>query len=294
MELSQLRMVKSVAECGSIALAAQQLHCVPSNITTRIKQLESELGTALFTRAGRGLCISPAGQVFVGYCEQILALVDQARRAVQPHAVPAGRLRIGAIESCATGRLPPMLAEFHQRYPHVTLELVTGQWRQLIDDVQHHRLDGAVIAGGIDQPKLTKTPLYHEPLIVIASPALAPLTGLGDMHQHTVFAWPPGCPYRAALARGLAVQGLEVNWVDYASWGSIIGCVRAGAGLALVPEGLLEHFGVCVQLARYRFAELEPVPNQFYWHSETGHHSAREAFAGLLAELVDPDATCSR
>ena len=79
MELSQLRMVKAVAECGSIALAAEQLHCVPSNITTRIKQLESELGTALFTRAGRGLRISAAGQVFLGYSEQILALVDQAQ-----------------------------------------------------------------------------------------------------------------------------------------------------------------------------------------------------------------------
>ena len=91
MELSQLRMIKSVAECGSIALAAQHLHCVPSNITTRIKQLENELGTVLFTRAGRGLQISAAGQLFLGYCERILALVDEARRAVTPHATPHGR-----------------------------------------------------------------------------------------------------------------------------------------------------------------------------------------------------------
>ena len=96
MELSQLRMVKAVAECGSIALAAQQLHCVPSNITTRIKQLERELGTVLFTRAGRGLRISPSGRVFVGYIEQILALVDQAKRSVQPHAVP--------MANCGSGR----------------------------------------------------------------------------------------------------------------------------------------------------------------------------------------------
>lgn len=288
MELSQLRMVKAVAECGSIALAAQQLHCVPSNITTRIKQLESELGTVLFTRSGRGLRISPAGKVFVNYTEQILALVDQAKRAVQPQAVPAGKLRIGAIESCATGRLPPLLAEFHQRYPQVTLELVTGQWRQLIDDVQHHRLDGALIAGDSDQPRLNKNSLYDEPLIMIASPTLAPLASLGDVHQHTVFMWPPGCPYRAALENWLAAHQLEVNCVDYASWGSIIGCVSAGAGLALVPEGLLPHFGACGHLTVYRFAELKPIPNQFFWHSETGNHGARDAFAALLAERFEP------
>ena len=288
MELSQLRMVKAVAECGSIALAAQQLHCVPSNITTRIKQLERELGTVLFTRAGRGLRISPAGRVFVAYIEQILALVDQAKCAVQPHAVPTGKLRIGAIESCATGRLPPLLAEFHRRYPQVTLELVTGQWRQLLDDVQHHRLDGALIAGDSDQPKLAKTALYYEPLIVIASSALAPLASLGDVHRHTVFMWPPGCPYRAALESGLAARGLEVNGIDYASWGSIFGCVSAGAGLAIVPEGLFQHFGASANLTTYRFAELAPIQNQFFWHRETGNHSARDAFAALLAEGFEP------
>ena len=289
MELSQLRMVKAVAECGSIALAAQQLHCVPSNITTRIKQLESELGTALFTRAGRGLRISAAGLVFLGYSEQILALVDQAKRAVTPHAIPTGKLRIGAIESCATGRLPPILAIFHQRYPQVSLELVTGKSQQLLEDVKHHRLDGVLVAGGINLAKLSKTTLYHEQLVLIASPELEPLAGLGDVHQHTVFMWPVGCPYRAALENWVAEHRLEINSVDYANWGSIIGCVSAGAGLALVPEGILERFGGTAHLATYRFAELAPMPNLFFWHSETGLHSPRDAFAALLAEHFQAD-----
>ena len=62
MELAQLKMVRAVAQTGSVAQAALQLHCVPSNITTRIKQLENELGTPLFIRAGRGLAISAAGE----------------------------------------------------------------------------------------------------------------------------------------------------------------------------------------------------------------------------------------
>lgn len=284
MELSQLRMVKAVAECGSIALAAQQLHCVPSNITTRIKQLESELGTALFTRAGRGLCISAAGQVFLGYSEQILALVDQAKRAVAPHAVPTGNLRIGAIESCATGRLPPLLAQFHKRYPQVALELVTGKSQQLLDDVKHHRLDGVLVAGRIDLPKLSRTTLYHEQLVLIASPELEPISQLGDVHRHTVFMWPVGCPYRAALENWVAEHRLEINTVDYANWGSIIGCVSAGAGLALVPEGILQRFDGTAHLTTYRFAELAPMPNLFFWHSETGLHGPRDAFAALLTE----------
>lgn len=58
---------------------------------------------------------------------------------------------------------------------------------------------------------------------MIASPKLAPLTQLADVHQHTVFMWPPGCPYRAALENWVTEHALEVNGIDYANWGSIIG-----------------------------------------------------------------------
>ena len=84
-----------------------------------------------------------------------------------------------AIDSCATGRLPPLLAEYHQRYPEVTLELVTGQWPQLLDDVQHHRLDAAIVAIDVQHPKLLSTALYHEPLILIAGAARRAGRGLG-------------------------------------------------------------------------------------------------------------------
>src|SRR5450830_735496 len=136
MEMAQLKMVRAVAQTGSVAQAALQLHCVPSNITTRIKQLESELGTPLFIRAGRGLAISAAGEIFLDYCERILALVDESKRAVDANAIPRGTLCIGAVESSASGRLPPLLAEYHRRYPDVTLELGTGAGGQLLNDRQ--------------------------------------------------------------------------------------------------------------------------------------------------------------
>ena len=80
MEFSQLKMFKMVADLGSIARAAEQLHCVPSNVTTRIKLLEEELGEKLFIRKGRGLIISPAGVVFLDYTNRILSLCQEAKR----------------------------------------------------------------------------------------------------------------------------------------------------------------------------------------------------------------------
>lgn len=239
MELAQLKMVKAVAQTGSVAQAALQLHCVPSNITTRIKQLEGELGTPLFIRAGRGLAISAAGEVFLDYCERILALVEESKRAVDSNAIPRGKLRIGAVESSASGRLPPLLAEYHRRYPQVELELVTGAWAQLLDDLQHHRIDAALVAAGGKRPKLEQSVVYSERLVLITSASSAPIEDARDLAGRTLLVWPPGCPYRAALenwlkpqtssrplpatpvgARSLAAsaRGLAWRWRRKASW----------------------------------------------------------------------------
>lgn len=117
MEIAQLRMFKTVHDLGSIVRAAEVLHCVPSNITARLKSLERELGATLFFREGRGLRISPAGEVLLDYARKILTLADEARHALGPAAAPSGPLRIGAIESSASGRLPRLLAKYHALYP---------------------------------------------------------------------------------------------------------------------------------------------------------------------------------
>lgn len=285
MELAQLRMVSAVARTGSVAQAALLLHCVPSNITTRIKQLEEELGSALFVRAGRGLAISPTGEVFLAYCEKILALVDEAKRAVDHNAHPSGKLRIGAVESSASGRLPPLLAEFHRRYPDVALELVTGSWPQLLDDLQRHRLDGALVAVSTHHPKLEQRTMYREQLVLITRPNSAPIQHPTDLKGQMLLAWPLGCPYRAALENWLKPHDLHPTITSYASWGTIIGCVSAGVGVALVPEGILARYAQSSALSTYRFDELDAVDTRFVWHKDVQHHRAREAFANLLEEI---------
>ena len=286
MELAQLKMVQAVARFGSIARAAEQLHCVPSNITNRLKQLENELGTPLFTRIGRGLRISPAGEIFLGYSERILALVDEARRAVDSQAEPSGPLRLGSIESCAGGRLPPLLAEYHRRYPHVSVELVTGTWSQLFEALRHQRIDGALVAIATLPAKLQQTVLYHEPLVLISSAGSAPIHSASDLQGQHLFMWPAGCPYRRALENWLGKHGLNLPITGYASWGTIIGCVSAGVGVSLIPEGVLDRYAQSSTLTVQRFDDLAPVDNRFVWHQDVQQHRARDAFAQLLREKL--------
>ena len=287
MELSQLRMFKAVYELGSIARAAQQLHCVPSNITARLKSLEQELGVALFVREGRGLRVSPAGEVFIEYATKILDLTEASRRAVAPGGAPHGRLRIGAIESSATGRLPQLLARYHALYPQVSLELSTGTWSQLLDDIQHHRLDAAIVAVDVQRPGLESAALYSEDLVLIAPTSLGPVRSVADLQGLTLFMWPSGCPYRLALEQWLSRHDQVcpiVSIVSIASYGTIVGCVSAGSGAALVPRGIYEQYRQGANWQGHEFAELTHIDNRFYWHAHAGCHPARDAFSALLRE----------
>ena len=66
MELSDLRILRAVVSEGGITRAAEKLHRVQSNVTTRVRQLEEDLGVALFIREGKKLHLSPAGQTLLG------------------------------------------------------------------------------------------------------------------------------------------------------------------------------------------------------------------------------------
>ena len=125
MDLSDLRIFCAVVREGGVTRAAKRLHRVQSNITTRVRQLEEDLGTALFIREGKRLHLAPAGQVLLDYADRLLALAEEARTAVQDPR-PRGTFRLGAMESTAAVRLPGPLSDYHQRFPDVTLELRTG------------------------------------------------------------------------------------------------------------------------------------------------------------------------
>ena len=118
MDLVALQIFKTVAEEGGITRAAVKLHRVQSNVTTRIKQLEASLGTALFLRQNRRLSLSAEGRRLLAYADQLLRLSSEAQAALRD-GVPRGVLRIGTLESTAATRLPPVLSRFHRAYPEV-------------------------------------------------------------------------------------------------------------------------------------------------------------------------------
>jgi len=136
-------------------------------VTTRIRQLEEDIGVQLFLRKSNRLKISPAGEVLLGYSERILELASEAREALQD-STPCGRLSIGAMNSTAAVRLPAPLAEYHKRFPQVILEIRSGSTRTLMAEVLSGELETALVADPVPDVRLAMEKLFKDELVIVA------------------------------------------------------------------------------------------------------------------------------
>src|SRR5713101_1392301 len=145
MDLADLDIFRSVVHAGGITRAAEKLNRVQSNVTTRVRQLEADLGVQLFIREGKKLHLSPEGKLLLDYADRLLDLAREAREAVHD-AKPRGLLRLGTGEATAAMRLHVPMNEYLGRYPDVTLELRTGNTKILATAVLAGELDVALLA----------------------------------------------------------------------------------------------------------------------------------------------------
>jgi DNA-binding transcriptional LysR family regulator len=240
MNFADLQVFKSVVEEGGVIRAAAKLHRVPSAVTTRIKQLEASMGVKLFHRDRQRLHLSPAGELLLDYAERLIRLADEAREVVSG-TTPRGVLRLGSLESTAASRLPPVLAEFHHRYPEVRLELVTGTNDAMQGLVVERRLDAAFIAEPPAMRSLDHMPVFAEELTLISSPDHQAIRHARDVEGISLIAFPEGCAYRRVLQRWLGCDSLApFRVLELASYHAIVACVTAGAGIALMPHSVLD------------------------------------------------------
>jgi DNA-binding transcriptional LysR family regulator len=240
MNFADLQVFKSVVEEGGVIRAATKLHRVPSAVTTRIKQLEASMGVKLFHRDKQRLHLSPAGELLKDYADRLIRLSDEARDVVCG-TKPRGVFRLGALESTTASRLPPILAGFHARYKDVRLELVTGTNDSLLKLLNERQLDAAFIAEPPPVQAFEHIPVFAERLTLISSQDHAPIKRPSDVEGASLIAFPEGCAYRRVLQRWLGRDSLVTYRVlELSSYHAIIACVTAGAGIALMPESVLD------------------------------------------------------
>jgi len=289
MELSALKIFKTVAEEGSVTQAAARLHRVQSNVSARLTQLEESLGVTLFHRSGRRMLITPEGTRLLEYADRLLQLADEAQASVKGSQEPAGQLRIGSMETTAAARLPRVLGAFHRKYPQVDLMLDTGPTDYLVQAVLNHKVDVALVAAPIERPELLQTPVFMEELVLITDALQGPVSKPADVARRSLLGFRSGCSYRRRLEWWFADAGIAPTRVsEFGTYEAIIGCVAAGMGVAMMPREVLKRrdLGRNVQMHDLP-PEVAEVQTVLVWRRDIPHHAARDAFAASLGQKTE-------
>ncbi|WP_339458849.1 LysR substrate-binding domain-containing protein [Pseudomonas sp. EA_105y_Pfl2_R69] len=275
-----LRHFLALSRAGSLSAAAAQLHCVPSNVSARLRQLETQLGAVLFQRQAQRLRLTPAGERLLPHAEQLEQLCQQAWRCVQED-VWAGELRLGSMETTAAVRLPEVLAAFHRDAPRVDVSLLTGTSRHLVEQVLAGHLDAALIGGPFEHPLLDAEVIWREELMLVMPASSAETLLQGPV---TLLGFPNGCHYRERLERWSERHALQVaTRQSYGSIDAILGGIAAGMGIGLLPRSLLQlHPRGRLVSTRAIEADLATAPTLLVRRGDAPAHPALEHLLELL------------
>ncbi len=286
MDAADLKVFEAVARLGGMSRAASELGTVQSNVTARVRQLELDLGTSLFSRHARGVTLTPAGRRLLPYAVRVRQLLTEARQAALDDGTPKGPLTLGCLESTAAIHLAPLLVDFAAACPEVDLTLVTGTSQELIAGVLAREIETALVCGPVREPALTQELAYREELVLIAAPQpRAPLDRLlGAAPKIAVLR--RGCSYRQRLEDLLARQGrTQVPCLEFGSLEAIYGAVAAGLAISLLPRALVRPQAENGRLALFALPGGEGwVETLILRHREQEVSSAHRAFRALLQE----------
>lgn len=294
MELRHLRYFQAVAEELSFSKAARRLRVAQPALSRAVKDLESQLGSALFTRTRQGVTLTPGGAVLLDETALLLQRIDSmVARVRRTAAGEEGELRLGYIGAPTQAFLGRLLREFHRRFPLVSIVLEERTPERVWEMVARGRLSVGLTRPVLASPastlsslRLRKEPLCgvfpdhdprvkrktvawsdlaHDPLIILAR-----REGVG-LHEAILAA----CR-KARFSPRLAQTPSVIT--------TVLSYVEAGAGIGIIPESVA-MLGAEGPLAFRPLVPEHGVDVVMVWNDEQGSPAAG-AFRALVTEWL--------
>lgn len=238
-DIDVLRSLVAMTELGSLALASERRGRTVAALSLQMRKLEDQAGASLFFKDGRKLALTSAGEVVLSYARRILALNDEAQLSLRGSSV-SGLVRLGTSQDFGETWLPPVLAQFHQKFPVVGLEVLIDRSSQLVHAVEDNSLDIVLTMGMGNRPNTVC--VGHLPLVWIAHRDFE----WNSAQPLSLAVFPTPCRFRAKANAELDAAGIA--WkiaLTSSSLHGIWAAVRARLGVTLRTEqGLLPELEV--------------------------------------------------
>ena len=297
-DLDVLRSFSTGIALGSYARAADKLGRSTSAVSAQLKKLESQAGTALLRKAGRGLELTEAGETMLAYAHRLLELNDEAVAAVNGSSLQ-GHVRVGLQEELGETVLPAALARFSRAHPQVHIEAFVGRSAELQERLELGQLDFALVwkVGG-DPVNLRVERLMRLPLQWIGSASLATLDAPSWWTQHSrrvpkasreplpLIMLDGPCPLRGIVTAALQRSG--IGWrraFSSASLGALWAATSAGLGLSVrTAFGLPSHVRI-IDRAGTGLPALPQMDLAMY-RPDSDSEPAADRLATLLVDAI--------
>jgi DNA-binding transcriptional LysR family regulator len=265
----QLRVFTEVAQQGSMARAADSLHLTPPAVSMQIKEVEAQVGLALFERHGRQISLSTAGEYFLVHARRMLSDLKQADDAMARFKrLDHGLLTIGIV-STAKYFVPQMLARFHEEHPGIEVRLRVGSNRdQLVAMMQAGEVDLSVMGRPPKEIATRAEAFAAHPLVFVAPPA-HPLLKVGHapvsaLEGHAFIVREQESGTRAAMEAFFAEHRTKPRiTMEMSSNETIKQAVMAGMGLSFLS---LHTIGLEVRSGLLHVLDVEGTPLMRMWN----------------------------
>lgn len=260
--IRQLRYFETLSRHRHFGRAAEASAISQPALSMQIKELEASLGAPLFERGPRHVRLTALGEVFATRVRDILRNLDEledlARAAT---GALSGRFRLGVIPTIAPYLLPKVIAILTKDYPDLDLYLRETQTQTLISELTEGRLDAAIVALPVSEPRLEEVDLFSEHFVLIRPEADAdlPVPSAEKLREMRLLLLEEGHCFRdQALAFCNLQTALPHEMLEGSSLATLVQMVGAGIGVTLVPEMALPVETGAARVSVSRFSSPEP------------------------------------
>jgi DNA-binding transcriptional LysR family regulator len=244
MDVRQLEYFLAVVDEGGVGAAAEKLFVAQPSVSQALRSLQRDLGAELFTRTGRRLQLTPAGDALIAPARQVTHWMELSRAHVDAvNGLRTGRLVLASMPSQAVDPLPAIIDRYVSRYPMIQTSIrAAGTPQDVMSLVRAGGVDLGIMAvtDTVDSGDLVVHPLLRQSFIVISSkhaglPAQGPLT-YDQLEGQRLIIGQPGTGMRRVADQVIAANRSTIAVVETEHREAILPMVLNGTGIAVIAE----------------------------------------------------------
>ena len=260
-DLTDLKLFLHVVEAGSITAGADRMHLAVAAASTRIRNMELELGTPLLNRDRQGVQPTPAGRTLLHHARLLLQQAERMRGELSEYADGLkGHIRLLSNTNALTEFLPELLSNFLASHAHVNIDLEERLSDEIVAAVADGKADIGIVAGTEDVTGLEVLPFRVDRFVLVTSPshALAKSTSLAfsDVLDYDFV----GLDRSSSLQRFLSEKADRIGKrlklrVQLRSFDAVCRLVDCNVGIGVVPETTAERNSRTMTLHRIQLTD---------------------------------------